>query len=148
MLPELRNGLRKAANRMDGAIQAAVVIAGGMQRSAGRCVGIFQRRLVSFLFLQGYGMAVQSKRIVVHGRVQGVGFRYFVRNLGMRLGLTGDVSNLPDSTVEIIVEGSPGLIAEFIREVQKGPSLARVERLEIHDLPGGRSHSTFHLEGW
>ena len=93
-------------------------------------------------------MPVQSKRIVVHGRVQGVGFRYFVRNLGMRLGLTGNVSNLPDSTVEIIVEGSPGLIAEFIREVQKGPSLARVERLEIHDLPGGRSHSTFYLEGW
>jgi len=93
-------------------------------------------------------MPVQSKRIVVYGRVQGVGFRYFVRDVGMRLGLTGNVSNLPDSTVEIIVEGNPKRIVEFIKEVQKGPSLARVDRLEIHDLPGGGSYSAFQLEGW
>ena len=93
-------------------------------------------------------MPVQAKRIVVHGRVQGVGFRFFVRDAGMRLGLVGNVSNLPDSTVEIIVEGNPKRIAEFIAEVQKGPSLARVERLEIQDLPGGGSYSTFHIEEW
>jgi acylphosphatase len=50
--------------------------------------------------------------------------------------------------VEIIVEGNPKRIVEFIKEVQRGPSLARVDRLEIHDLPGGGSHSTFQLEGW
>ncbi len=66
----------------------------------------------------------------------------------MRLELVGNVSNLPDSTVEIIVEGNPKRIAEFIAEVQKGPSLARVERLEIQDLPGGGSYSTFHIEEW
>jgi acylphosphatase len=93
-------------------------------------------------------MPVQAKRIVVHGRVQGVGFRFFVRDAGMRLGLAGNVSNLPDSTVEIIVEGNPKRIAEFIAEVQKGPSLARIERLEIQDLPGGGSYSTFHIEEW
>jgi acylphosphatase len=93
-------------------------------------------------------MPAQAKRIVVHGRVQGVGFRYFVRNVGTRLGLTGNVSNLPDSTVEIVVEGNPKRIVEFIREVQKGPLLARVERLEIQDLPGVGSYSTFQLEGW
>lgn len=93
-------------------------------------------------------MPVHAKRIVVHGRVQGVGFRFFVRDVAMRLGLTGNVSNLPDSTVEIVVEGNPKRIAEFIGEVQKGPSLARVERLEIEDLPGGGSHSTFQIEGW
>ncbi len=93
-------------------------------------------------------MPVQTKRLVAHGRVQGVGFRYFVRDVGMRLGLTGNVSNLPDATVEIIVEGNPKRIVEFIREVQKGPSLARVDRLEIQDLPDGGSYSTFHVEGW
>ncbi len=93
-------------------------------------------------------MPVEAKRIVVHGRVQGVGFRYFVRNLGMRLGLTGNVSNLPDSTVEIIVHGNPKRIGEFIKEVQNGPPLARVERLEIQDLPGDDLYSTFHIEGW
>ncbi len=93
-------------------------------------------------------MPVQAKRIVVHGRVQGVGFRFFVRDVGMRMGLTGNVSNLPDSTVEIIVEGNSKLIEEFIAEVQKGPSLARVERLDIQELPDGGSYSTFHIEDW
>ncbi len=93
-------------------------------------------------------MPVQAKRIVVHGWVQGVGFRFFVRDAGIRLGLTGNVSNLPDSTVEIIVEGNPKRIEEFIAEVRKGPSLARVERLEIQELPGGGSYSTFHIEEW
>ncbi len=93
-------------------------------------------------------MPVQAKRIVVHGRVQGVGFRFFVRDVGMRMGLTGNVSNMPDSTVEIIVEGNSKRIEEFIAEVQKGPSLARVERLEIQELPGGGSYSTFHIEEW
>ncbi len=93
-------------------------------------------------------MPVQAKRIVVYGRVQGVGFRFFVRDVGIRLGLTGNVSNLPDSTVEIIVEGNPKRIGEFIAEVQKGPSLARVERLDIQELPGGGSYSTFHIEDW
>ena len=93
-------------------------------------------------------MAVEAKRIVVHGRVQGVGFRFFVRDLGERLGLTGNVMNRPDTAVEIRVEGSPPLIAEFIREVEKGPPLARVARLEIEDMPAAGGLRAFHIEGW
>ena len=93
-------------------------------------------------------MARQAKRIVVHGRVQGVGFRYYVRRIGTRLELTGDVRNLADSTVEIEVVGEPRRIAAFIKEVEKGPPMARVERVEVYDLPVGSDYGSFLIEGW
>ncbi len=93
-------------------------------------------------------MAVCAKQITVHGRVQGVGFRYFVEHVGNRMGLRGNVRNCPDSTVEIIVEGDAGKIADFIRQVEKGPSLARVQRVEIVDIPVSGSYSSFSIEGW
>jgi acylphosphatase len=90
---------------------------------------------------------MQAKHIVVHGLVQGVGFRYFVQGVARRLGLTGDVRNLPDSTVEILVEGEEGPMKEFIQAVRGGPSMAYVERLDIHDMrPNGR-YSSFQVEG-
>jgi acylphosphatase len=93
-------------------------------------------------------MTKQAKHIIVHGRVQGVGFRYFVQNTGRRLGLEGNVCNCPDSTVEIYVEGSARKIEEFIRQVEKGPAFARVERLDVHDTPATGSYGSFLIEGW
>jgi acylphosphatase len=91
---------------------------------------------------------MQAKHIVVHGMVQGVGFRFFVQRAGSRLGLGGNVRNLPDSTVEIVVEGDARRIAEFVREVSRGPSMAHVDRMQVSDLePTGRYHS-FMIEGW
>lgn len=80
--------------------------------------------------------------------VQGVGFRYFVQRVGRRLGLTGDVRNLPDWTVEIVVEGNPSQVEEFLREVRKGPPMAYVERLEVQDIAVSGSYSDFSIEGW
>jgi len=93
-------------------------------------------------------MAAQAKQIVVHGRVQGVGFRFFVRHVGSRLGLVGNVRNCPDGTVEIVVEGSEGRIAEFLRQVEKGPSLACVQRVEAVDIPVQGTFGSFLIEGW
>ncbi len=93
-------------------------------------------------------MASQAKLIIVHGRVQGVGFRYFVQHLGSRYGLTGNVRNCEDGTVEIIAEGNPRRLAEFVHEVQKGPSLARVEWLDVNEIPAEGNYSTFQIEGW
>jgi acylphosphatase len=93
-------------------------------------------------------MAVCAKHLIVHGRVQGVGFRYFVQNVGKRLGLTGNVSNAPDTTVDIVVEGEAGRIADFIKQVEKGPSLARVQRIDVLDIPVQSKYSSFLIEGW
>jgi acylphosphatase len=90
---------------------------------------------------------MQAKHIIVSGRVQGVGFRYFVRHVGNRLGLTGNVCNCPDSTVEIVVEGSSGKIADFIKEVEQGPALARVDRVTTTDVPVLGHYASFSIEG-
>jgi acylphosphatase len=93
-------------------------------------------------------MTLQAKQMIVSGIVQGVGFRYFVRDAGVRLELTGNVRNCPDSTVEIIVEGSEKKIAEFIRQVEKGPLRARVDRVDVMDVPVRDAYSSFLIEGW
>jgi acylphosphatase len=93
-------------------------------------------------------MAIQAKRIVVHGRVQGVGFRFFVQHTGNHLGVTGNVRNCPDATVEILVEGEPRRIAQFLREVEKGPSLSRVNRVDVYDTEPSGDYGSFQIEGW
>jgi acylphosphatase len=93
-------------------------------------------------------MAKLARRIVVHGRVQGVGFRYFIQRTGKHHGLTGNVRNLPDDTVEIVVEGPAGPVEDFIRAVRKGPPLASVERLNIYDIAITDRYPTFMIEGW
>jgi acylphosphatase len=93
-------------------------------------------------------MVKLARRIIVHGMVQGVGFRSFVQRIGKRHGLTGDVCNQRDSTVEIVAEGPSGELEEFIREVRKGPPMAYVERLEIHDIATTDRYPTFMIEGW
>ena len=93
-------------------------------------------------------MATKAKQIVVHGRVQGVGFRYFVRNAGNHLGLVGNVRNCPDFSVEIVVEGNEKKIAEFIKQVEKGPSLAWVQHVDVVDVPVQGTYGSFLIEGW
>jgi acylphosphatase len=91
---------------------------------------------------------MQARHIVVHGMVQGVGFRYFVQRTATRLGLCGNVRNLPDSTVDILVEGDGRRIAEFIRQVSRGPSMAHVARLDVNDLEPTGGYQSFMIEGW
>jgi acylphosphatase len=93
-------------------------------------------------------MAACAKQLTVHGRVQGVGFRYYVQHVGNRLGLGGDVRNCPDFTVEIVVEGDARAIADFIKKVEKGPPLARVERVDVLDIPFRGTYNSFLIEGW
>ena len=93
-------------------------------------------------------MPQQAKHIVVHGRVQGVGFRYFVQHCGTRLGLAGNVRNSPDYSVEIIVEGDSTRIEQFLKEVRKGPPMSRVERVETHEIAVTGDYGSFQIEGW
>jgi acylphosphatase len=92
--------------------------------------------------------SIQAKLITVHGRVQGVGFRYFVEHMATRLGLTGNVRNCPDSTVEIVAEGNAKAITELIDQVKHGPRLARVERVDAVDIPAKGTYGSFSIEGW
>lgn len=69
---------------------------------------------------------------IVHGMVQGVGFRYWARGAAAGLRLTGWVRNLNDGTVEIYCEGAKESLDDFARLLQAGPPGARVERVDLH----------------
>ena len=63
----------------------------------------------------------------VSGRVQGVGYRYSTQEIGRRLGLTGWVRNNRDGTVSVFAQGQPEPVAQFLRYLEEGPRMARVE---------------------
>ena len=70
------------------------------------------------------------RRVVVHGRVQGVFFRGSTVERAREVGVNGWVRNRPDGTVEAVFEGSAEQVAEMVRYCRQGPSWARVERVE------------------
>ncbi len=66
--------------------------------------------------------------VVVEGIVQGVNFRYHTRRMARSLLLTGWVRNLPDSSVEVLAEGSRHSLEQLLAYLRKGPPSAHVER--------------------
>ena len=76
-----------------------------------------------------------AAEILVEGDVQGVGYRNFAQRKAAHLGLGGYVMNLGDGRVRVRVEGPREVIEEFARDLEKGPPLARVEKLSVTWLP-------------
>ena len=69
--------------------------------------------------------------VIISGRVQGVWFRANTKQKAEQLGLTGWVRNTSDGCVEAVFEGEERLIKEMIEWCNKGPSLAKVEKVEV-----------------
>lgn len=67
----------------------------------------------------------------ISGRVQGVGFRASTRRIANRLSVKGWVKNLADGRVEVVAEGKKDKIERFINFLHEGPSMARVENVQI-----------------
>ncbi|WP_411721500.1 acylphosphatase [Mycetocola sp.] len=75
------------------------------------------------------------RRVLVRGRVQGVGFRYWARSKAEHFGVHGWVRNRSDGSVEAEVEGEPGAVSEMIKAIGRGPAGAVVSDVEVSDLP-------------
>ena len=73
------------------------------------------------------------KRVVVHGRVQGVFFRDSTRRRAEAAGVAGWVANRPDGTVEAVLEGDADAVESLVRWLHDGPRGAGVERVEVED---------------
>jgi acylphosphatase len=78
--------------------------------------------------------------VLVDGRVQGVGFRWFVREEATRLGLAGWVRNLPDGSVEVCAAGDVASLDAFRTALARGPAGARVAA--VTDVPTGAPSPT------
>lgn len=74
------------------------------------------------------------KSITVSGHVQGVGFRYFVRQEAHKLGITGWVMNLNDGTVTMEAQCTPPVLEEFMARLQKGNGYSKVVQMKTYDL--------------
>ncbi len=73
---------------------------------------------------------MRAKRLVIAGRVQGVGYRDWMVAQAVTLGVAGWVRNLPDGTVEALVYGEIDCVEELLRACRRGPRLAAVARIE------------------
>lgn len=73
------------------------------------------------------------RRYVISGRVQGVGFRYFVQSTAVRESIRGWVRNLDDGRVETAAAGEPEAMERFERALRQGPAAARVDRVEVDE---------------
>ncbi len=82
---------------------------------------------------------------VVSGRVQGVGFRYFTRDLAQELKVQGWVRNLPDGQVEFHVEGPEDAVEELLLRLKQGPVSGRVDRMVGDWLPSPQGFGHFEI---
>jgi acylphosphatase len=78
---------------------------------------------------------VIRRRLVVHGRVQGVGFRWACDREAQARGLHGWVRNRDDGAVEAVVEGDPAAVQAFVAWARTGPRHADVTRVEVTEEP-------------
>jgi acylphosphatase len=89
-------------------------------------------------------VAVPAYRYVVRGRVQGVGYRYFVLRQADAVGVSGFARNLPDGAVEVLAEGTDAALADFEARLREGPAFAEVASVEREASPE-RGSSGFHI---
>lgn len=89
-----------------------------------------------------------ARRFVISGRVQGVGFRWFAKDVADREGVAGWVRNLRDGTVEALVEGDAEAVTRVERALRTGPPGARVKTVVVDDTqdPGG-AYKAFTIDG-
>ena len=76
-------------------------------------------------------MSVVRRRVVVHGRVQGVFFRDSLRQRAQARGVAGWVRNRPDGSVEAAVEGDADAVESVVAFMRAGPRGAEVERVDV-----------------
>jgi acylphosphatase len=72
----------------------------------------------------------EMRLLRIHGKVQGVGYRFFATRVARRMGLKGWISNMRDGTVEATVEGEKEAIDQWIEELKEGPRYAEVTTID------------------
>jgi acylphosphatase len=90
---------------------------------------------------------VQTRKFRVRGRVQGVGFRWFVEREAKTLGIFGWVRNNTDGTVEMLATGTSDQLSALRSRLQQGPRAARVDNVEESDAKPVTGLNTFRIEG-
>lgn len=86
------------------------------------------------------------KHVLISGRVQGVGFRYFTHKNAQKLGLKGWVKNLDDGRVEAVFEGNPSDVRQMLNLCEKGPMGSYVKEIQVDDVNTSLDTNTFEVK--
>ena len=92
-------------------------------------------------------LTMLCKRFIIRGRVQGVGFRWFVEREARMLGIAGWVRNSPDGTVEVLAMGNREQLSTLSGRLHAGPRAARVDEVLEAEAPPVPDLKTFRIEG-
>lgn len=90
---------------------------------------------------------MQAYVLIVSGRVQGVGFRWFTEREAVKRDILGYVRNLEDGRVEILAQSTPSALEEFCERIRLGPSASRVDLVEIRTVEVDLELSSFRIRG-
>jgi acylphosphatase len=93
------------------------------------------------------GGEVQARKFVVRGRVQGVGFRWYVEREAHMLGIAGWVRNNSDGSVEVLAMGSRDQLSGLRGRLRQGPRASRVDEVEEAEVNPVAGLNTFRIEG-
>ena len=91
--------------------------------------------------------AIEARRFLVRGRVQGVGFRWFVEREAHILGIAGWVRNNADGSVEVLAQGTRDQLLGLRSRLRQGPRAARVDGVEESESRPVSGLSSFRIEG-
>jgi acylphosphatase len=89
---------------------------------------------------------IGTYNLLLSGRVQGVGFRYFAESRAARYNIKGYVRNTYNNKVEIVCQGDPGDLDKFILEVKNGPSFSRIEQVDMEKIIDAPVYDAFAIK--
>lgn len=89
---------------------------------------------------------IKTYEILLSGRVQGVGFRYFVESIAGKHDIYGYVRNTYNNKVEVICQGEEVDIKQFIEEIKKGPTFSTVTDIKIDEIDNSKKYSIFEIK--
>ena len=91
--------------------------------------------------------SLTARNFLVRGRVQGVGFRWFVEREAALLQISGWVRNNPDSTVEVFAQGTREQLAGLHQRLREGPRASRVDEVEVSNADPTPGMTSFQIRG-
>ena len=89
---------------------------------------------------------LKTYSLLLSGRVQGVGFRYFAEDRAARYNIEGYVKNTYDNKVEIVCQGELDNLGKFIPEVKNGPSFSHVTNVEMEEIKDSPIYGSFEIK--
>lgn len=84
-----------------------------------------------------------TRRLMVHGRVQGIGYRYAMLTMARRLGINGWVRNCRDGSVEALIQGPAASVEQLAAWARRGPDAALVQGVETFAVDSTETYSDF-----